>query len=139
MRPPVHQAGFSLIEVLVAFSIMALSLGVLYQSLGGSVRGVSEADHYTRAVLLAESVLSKYDYVPPEGLGAEGKSPDGFTWSLHSSPLAPLDGRLDAWRLHGLTVVISWGEPARERSFHLFSVRPEIDPALFDVNSGRAR
>ena len=33
--------GFSLLELLVAFAIMAMSLAMIYRAVGGSVRNVS--------------------------------------------------------------------------------------------------
>ena len=44
--------GMSLLELLVAFSILSLSLGVLYKAIGGSARNVADAERYQRAVLL---------------------------------------------------------------------------------------
>jgi general secretion pathway protein I len=50
--------GFSLLEVLVAFAILALSLTVLMQVFSTGLRNISVGEDYTRAVLLAESVLA---------------------------------------------------------------------------------
>jgi len=58
-RRPQH--GFSLLEVLVALAILAMSLGVLYQAAGGSVRNVQTVEHRMRAILLAQSLLQMYD------------------------------------------------------------------------------
>ena len=38
MNSGLRQTGFSLLELLVAFVIMAFSLGMLYQASGGTVR-----------------------------------------------------------------------------------------------------
>ncbi len=65
LKPPLlvfpnfeRQHGFSLLEVLVAFAILSLSLGVLLAIFGKGMDLVGTSDKYTRAVLLAESTLA---------------------------------------------------------------------------------
>lgn len=83
------QGGFSLLEILVAFTIMAMSLVALYQSVGGSVRGTLETSRYNYAVLLAESLLALQSTVPPDGIEASGRTDDGYNWQLASEPYDP--------------------------------------------------
>ncbi len=51
-------AGFSLIEVLVAFTLFAVAMGVLMQIFSRGVNGASLADHYAKATMYAESKVA---------------------------------------------------------------------------------
>jgi general secretion pathway protein I len=57
MTRRLHNSGFSLIEVLAAFVILALVATALFRVFSGSLRNASAADEWSRALLLAESQL----------------------------------------------------------------------------------
>jgi len=52
--------GYSLIEVLVAFTILALTLTVLFRIFSGGLRNVDAAADYAMAVLVAEGKLGTW-------------------------------------------------------------------------------
>ena len=52
-----RSAGFSLLEVLAAFVILALVATALFQLFSGSLANASAAEEWSRALLLAESQL----------------------------------------------------------------------------------
>ena len=52
-----HAAGFSLLEVLAAFVILALVATALFRLFSGSLANASAAEEWSRALLLAESQL----------------------------------------------------------------------------------
>lgn len=57
--PPRRVQGFSLIEVLVAFTILGLAFGALLQVFGDGIAAVDRSASVTRAALLAESQLAR--------------------------------------------------------------------------------
>ena len=76
-----RQRGFTILELLVAFAIMAISLGMLYRASGGSARSVGNMERYQRATVLAESILAMRDAVPEEGWSEAGQVA-GFDWRV---------------------------------------------------------
>lgn len=79
--------GFSLLEVLVAFSILSISLGVLMQIFSGGMRSVQVAGNYSQAADLAETVLALAGTEwPVDGGGHSGNTASGLQWVLEVVP-----------------------------------------------------
>ncbi len=123
-----RQRGYSLLEVLVAFAIMAFALGALYRASGGSVRALGEIGYQQRAVVLAESLLALRDSVPADGWHETGESA-GFAWRIASSPYATGFSGPDIPPLHRVTVGVGWRDEGRERQISLVSLLPQRKPA----------
>jgi len=114
--------GFSLLEVVVAMSIMALSLGALYQASGGALRGVVNTDTRIRATALAMSLLDGQASVPPGGLRDSGEE-GGMRWRLATSRFQGKGGNTNSWALHRVEVDVSWDDG--KHTLHLASLLPE--------------
>jgi len=85
MRPEVtRERGFTLLEVLVAFMIVALASAVLYEGGAGGVGASATAMKYMEALSLARSHLAEIGHgsaIPIEDQTvAEG---EGFSYRLH--------------------------------------------------------
>ena len=129
VRPSRHyrQRGFTILELLVAFAIMAISLGMLYQATGSSVRTVGETERFQRAAMLAESLLALRDSVSAEGWNDSGESA-GYVWRVTSSPFASAVADPKVPVLHEVGVQVSWQDGDRVRMIEATTLRPERKP-----------
>ena len=82
--------GFSLLEVLVAFVILALVLGVAMEIFSGGLRNVSRAGEYQQALLLGQSKLTSVGIETPlvvgESSGEFGNPNATYRWQLSIRP-----------------------------------------------------
>ena len=129
MRRPSVSRGFSLLELLVAFAIMAMALGMIYRATGGAVRNISTIEDRQRASWVVESILAGVDGVPERGLVQEGQSQE-FRWSLRTTPYAGGSTDLNAPRLHEVQVIVVWNEGGASRQIEFSALKPEkAEPA----------
>lgn len=77
------EAGFTLLEILVAFSILAITLGILMQIFSKGIHLVSTGERYSRALLLAESMLDTVGQTGEIEVGeSAGEVDDFYEWSI---------------------------------------------------------
>jgi len=124
--------GFTLLEVLLAFVVFALSFTIVMEILSGSMRNTVRAREYTEVALVAQSVMDQVglNLLVQEGATYSGESGD-YQWELniglygddaentHSIEL----GELTGIELLQIDLVISWGEPPRDKSNYFSTVR----------------
>ncbi len=127
-----RQHGFSLLEALVAFAILSVSLGVLLQVFATGLRNASAAADYSQATLYAESILAAIGHETPLSEGAHsGSVNDRFAWRSVVSPYAeglpdPEKTRVRAYRV---SVEVYWSGRLQERSVQLETLRlAPLDP-----------
>ena len=127
IRPRHGQSGFTLIETVIAFAILALALGVLYESFGWSLRRSAIVTHRESAWLTAQSVLAEIrgrEWI--RVVTGTGVTDDGLEWRSDVRPHA-LDIRKDSpLQAFEVTVVVKWGQ------------RPQQQIRLQSMEVGRA-
>lgn len=102
-----HQAGFTLLEVLVAFVIFALSMGALYESFSGSLRRTLRAEVQERAWLSAQSLLAEIRVRPaPWPAEEKGETPTGLDWKRSTSPYPTNSDLGSFWRAYQVVIEV---------------------------------
>ncbi|HRX60848.1 MAG TPA: type II secretion system protein [Candidatus Competibacter sp.] len=129
-----RQEGFSLLEVLVAFVILSISLGVLLQVFATGLRNAGTADDYTQATLYAESILAAIGRETPLSEGQHsGPINDRFSWRSTVAPYTDdmPDPEKTHVRAYRVEVEVFWDGLAQTRSVMLETLRltPVESPA----------
>lgn len=121
------QRGFSLLELLVAFVIMAFSIGMLYQASGGTVRALGDTEEAYRATILAQSVLNSRDSVPQAGWNETGRSA-GLSWRVNSEAFASGVDSPKSAPLQQVQIVVGWTDRNGPRELALSTLLPQARP-----------
>ena len=113
--------GFTLLEVLVALTILAVAIVALMRLSSQGLRLLHLSDDYQQAVVVADRVARATDVVEE---GAESGQEGRFRWERHLR-LVPVPEELTPGagpqlRLYALSVAVRWG---RDRTLELASLR----------------
>lgn len=119
--------GMTLIEVLVAFVVLSLTMTVIMQIFSGGMRNARLSDSYSQAVFLAESKLSAVGVEHPLATGEDvGKVGVNLLWRVTVNPYddgGASDRLLMPVRLYQVRVRVSWSEEGGQRQVELTSLR----------------
>ena len=119
--------GYSLIEVLVAFTILALALTVLFRIFSGGLRNVDASADYALAVLVAEGKLAEPGVSTPLQIDtADGVEADKFTWYRSITQYEPAAAKFDnplGVRAYRIVVNVEWPGGRSTRRVALETIR----------------
>jgi general secretion pathway protein I len=108
-----------LLEILIAFSIMALSLGILLKIFSGGLNTAGVAEEYNVAVQIAESLMAQVGVEAPLQQGeTEGLENEKYRWRVSVRPFQLLSVNVDAAavaaELFKVEVTVNWGVEDRQ-------------------------
>jgi len=131
------QRGFSLLEMIIAFSILAVSLGILLRIFSSGITTAQVADDYTNAVQIANNLLAKTGVEKPLKLGEElGEENDFYHWRVRVSQKTFVSPELDLRglpvELFNVNVLVWWGDDAKtdDRVLELNTVKLAPPPEI---------
>jgi general secretion pathway protein I len=129
---PPRSAGFTLLEVLLAFVAFAISFAVVLQIITGSMRNTARARDYTETALIAQSIMDQVGLDIPLESGTSASGEEGeYTWQLEIHPFSGDGGNERSIELGELTgnelleveFIVTWGVFPRERSRRFSTVK----------------
>ncbi len=127
---PRSMAGFTLIEVLTAMMILAISMVMIMQLFSGGLKAEKLSGDYNRAIMHARATMEEalLRETLEEGI-VGGEFDDGFRWKTEVAPHQPADEEPDEdeeenprpipVELLEVTVEVGWTSGERERTFRI--------------------
>jgi general secretion pathway protein I len=122
----IQQGGFSLLEILIAFSILAFSLGILLNIFSGGLRRTLVAEEYQQAITIAQSILSKVGIEEELQEGEkQGEIQEKYLWTQNIQAFE--DEELDPETMsiipYQVTVTVEWQAGTNNRQVELITLK----------------
>ena len=130
MRPLRSEAGFTLLEVLVAFTILCVAVVAVVQGFAQGLRLLRAAGDQQQAVLIADQKAREV-VIPAEGRdeGKEGMFDWERTISVVSAPDLTRTPATAKWHVFQIDVTVRWGEKRRVEIVTLRTSAEKAPPA----------
>ena len=119
------EAGFTVVEVVAALTLLAAALGLLLNIMSASIRQTGRAETLAEAGSLARSLLAKVGRELPLHDGeTEGQPAGGFRWRIFIEPYGD-GGDRRQWPVaaHQIFAQVWWRDGLDERSLTLTTLR----------------
>jgi general secretion pathway protein I len=119
--------GMTLIEVLVAFVVLSLTMAVILHIFSGGMRNARSSDSYSRAVFLAQSKLAAVGIEQPLVPGEDsGQVDSNLHWRVSVAAIddgGEADRLLLPMRQFLVRTTVAWQEDGRDKHIELTTVR----------------
>jgi general secretion pathway protein I len=119
-----HPSGFTLLETLVAFTILALSLSVLLVLFSDLLDHSGRAAEESAATSLATSTIDRIGTELPLADGIQSGDSDRYHWQLAIRPYGTDEDQANhPVAAHSVTGVVDWHGGGRHNSITLNTIR----------------
>jgi general secretion pathway protein I len=135
VQSPQASRGFTLLEVMLAFVIFALSFATVLEIMAGSMRSVRRASDDTQVALFAQSIVDLVGTeIPIEEGQFSGTGLDRYQWQLGIYPYASGGddigtqelAEMSGVELYKVDLDIDWETGRNQRSLHFTTIRSTL-------------
>jgi general secretion pathway protein I len=120
-----HEAGFTLVEVIVALAMLSIGLTILLGLFSSSLWQSANAEKMAEAGSLAQSLMAEVGAdLPIKSEERAGQYPSGYRWHLKMEPYGDARER-EEWPVgvYMVSAEVEWGEGTQRRSYALTTLR----------------
>jgi len=120
-----NDKGFTLLEIIIALTILAGGILMLIQMFSGSINQGTQADRYQNAVYLAQQKFSQMEMeqFPTETTEGSFENLEGYHWQLevlpYESPLNNEDARI---QIQKISLRVFWEDLEQEKEVRLVTL-----------------
>ena len=123
MKRELRDAGFTLIEVIVAITILSVCLVMIMQLFSAGLRASRASCDYTKAVIYAKDIMEEMSGSPEQG---SGEFEDGFSWETEVAPYENPEGITG--NIKQIKVKVRWSDALRrDKALELVSLKTILD------------
>ncbi|WP_455201311.1 type IV pilus modification PilV family protein [Kaarinaea lacus] len=116
------QQGFSLLEILVAFTILVMSLVVITEVFSTGLRSVASAINYQQVASYAGSKLAELRVSDSLTAGTEtGRFNESYQWQAIVKEPAWSDKKLP-FKVYEITLTVLWKEQHKDKTYTVSTI-----------------
>jgi type II secretory pathway pseudopilin PulG len=125
-------SGFTLLEILIAFTIATTTLGLLFRIHASSTATVVLSEQHQEATALARTLIAEYSVTERTLAFTRTGSTNEFEWAVRANAYASLvedaSGHQPPYALRSIETEVSWRARDRKRHIAIRTVKPFFEP-----------
>lgn len=131
----VGRAGFTLLEVMIALTIMALGFAAIFAGISQSAKNIDKLRRFQQREMLTRDLLDSLDLVELHATDvASGTFPDGTRWRMETKPFI-LPSSRDAGGLLRVELRLEWDAVSGVQKRTIETFRRYLPPRLTLVHT----